>query len=462
MLIPIQLERDQPLQRQLYQQLRELIVTSRLQPGTRMPSTRMMAEQFAISRITVLLTYERLIAEGYLETLRAKGTYVCQPPRKGAAESPVRLETGRAGPAGAAEIGLPDPSLFPASRWRGLMRTALDRLGAQPRVPHPAGHPSLRHAITHWLSTSRGLAVAPEQIIIFNGRQQALHFAAHLVVRPGHRVVIEDPCDPATSCVLSGEGSVLHPVPVDAQGLDIASLPEGPASLVHVTPEHQRPLGVALAHGRRLGLLAWAARNAALVLEEDCDGELRYGEHLGSAPLMSLDTQERVMLLGGFTASLGPWIRITYLVLPQRLVATALAVRRMLDDGHNPLEEQALAELLHSGLYARHLHQIGRVYAGRCAALTAALAEQFGADWPVWGGAAGLSVTWAAPGPLARVVAAARGCGLEAAGVPVGPDGRAVVRLGFGTMPEERLRERVAALADRLQAGSALTALSAD
>ncbi len=327
MLIPIQLTRDQPLQRQLYQQLRELIVSSRLLPGTRMPSTRMMAERFAISRITVLLTYERMIAEGYLETRPAKGTYVSQPPAASAVAAPSRPDRRRPGQEAECRVGLPDPSLFPATRWRTLMRTALDRLGAQVRLPHPAGNPSLRHAIAHWLSRSRGLAVSPEQIIVFHGRQPALHFAAHLAVRPGGMVVIEDPCDPATAAVLASEGGVLHPVAVGAQGIDVDALPAGPACLLHVTPEHQRQLGVALSIGQRQKLLAWAARAEALVLEEDCCGELRCGDFLGPPPLMSLDKAACVMLLGSFAASLGPWINFTYLVLPDRLVGDALAVR---------------------------------------------------------------------------------------------------------------------------------------
>jgi GntR family transcriptional regulator / MocR family aminotransferase len=170
MLIPLNLQRDQPLQQQLYDQLRTLISSERLRAGLRMPPTRALAEQFNTSRNTVLLTYKRLIAEGYLETLPAKGAFVArfavvrlaarQMPA-GFADPPARFvgperEPGRT----PARVGRPDASLFPAGRRRTLIRAALDGLGAQLGADHPAGSPALRRAIADWLSSSRGLAVA--------------------------------------------------------------------------------------------------------------------------------------------------------------------------------------------------------------------------------------------------------------------------------------------------------------
>src|SRR5208282_2524196 len=121
--------------------------------------------------------------------------------------------------------------------------------------------------------------------------------AAHLALRRGARVVVEDPCDANAAAALAGEAAELIRVPVDADGLRTDCLPAGDVALVHVTPEHQRPLGVILARTRRIALLAWAAQAGAQILEEDCEGELRYGE-MNLPPLMSLDTAERVILLG--------------------------------------------------------------------------------------------------------------------------------------------------------------------
>lgn len=475
MLIPLDLQRDQPLQQQLYGQLRALIDAARLRPGLRMPPTRAVAEQFGISRNTVLLTYERLIAEGYLETLPAKGTFVARFPvvrlathrAAGLAEAQARFPaSAHDGAPTEARIGRPDASLFPAGRWRTLMRDALDSQGARLGAAHPAGSPVLRAAIADWLAASRGLAVAPEQVIVMNGRQQALHMAAHLALRPGARVVVEDPCDPDATATLAGEAVELVRVPVDMDGLRIDRLPSGDVALVHVTPEHQRPLGARLSHARRLSLLTWAARIGGLVLEEDCEGELRYGG-LSVPSLMCLDTDECVILLGGFGASLGPWLHLAYLVVPCRLVAAALVIRRLIDDSRHCLEEAALAGLLDSGGYARHVHRLGKAYASRRNALLGALQQHFGTVPATWGTHGGLHLAWFPPadmGSAPYLASLAQRCGLDAAALPAETRQRLPncqpVLLGFGALPERQLAARVGQFASQVQ--SRATALSAD
>ncbi|HUN44305.1 MAG TPA: PLP-dependent aminotransferase family protein [Acetobacteraceae bacterium] len=473
LLIPLKLVRDQPLQQQLYDQLRELIATARLQPGTRMPSTRMLAEQFSISRITALLTYERLIAEGYLQTLPAKGTFVARGPIAPTPDCPTASApaalSGKPDPSASVTIGQPDPALFPAGRWRALTRGALDRFGARLACEHASGHPRLRAAIAGWLSTSRGLAVAPDQIILVNGRQQALHLVTHLLLRPGARAVVEDPCDPRAAAAFTSVGATLARISVDADGLCTGLLPPGRSALVHVTPEHQRPLGVALTAKRRAALLEWAGRAGAVVVEEDCEGELRY-HGMDVPPLMAMDRSEHVILVGGFHCSLGPWLSLGFMAVPLRLIPAALAARRLTDDSTRWLEETALAEFLMSGGYARHLHRLGKAYASRRDALVAALRQNFGESTPIWGSGAGLHLSWGPPGcvgPLGGLARLARQCGLEAAS-PVtegsrnaGPAGQALL-LGFGSAPEMQIGSRVAQFAAALRDGRAGNAIGAD
>lgn len=501
MLIPLKLVRDQPLQQQLYDQLRELIASARLQPGARMPSTRMLAEQFAISRITVLLTYERLIAEGYLHTMPAKGTFVARGPNgcraanggsgpgtgggPGFGWAPLQVgpqtgwdhdkasqtrpaeQRGRtaADCAGAAtaslpeqRVGRPDPSLFPIARWRALLRGVLDRFGAALPPEHPAGSPALRNAIAGWLSASRGLAVAPDQVILVNSRQQALHIAARLSLRPGDRVVLEDPGDHLAACTYADADAAQMRVPVDCDGLRTDLLPGGKAALVHVTPEHQRPLGVLLASERRIALLDWATRADAMVLEEDCDGEFRYGG-MEAPPLMSLDRADRVIHIGCFSAALGPWLTLGYMAVPRSLIIPALAVRRLIDGGTSWLEHTALAEFLESGAYARHVHRLRKVYLARREVLTGALRQHFGATTVLWGGGAGLHLAWHVPpalGPAAAIADLARSYGLEAAAVARAPS--QTVLLGFGAVSERQIDTGVRQLATLHQANEVLIA----
>lgn len=459
MLIPLALNRDQPLQQQLYEQLRLLVQNARLRPGARMPSSRMLADQFGISRVTVLLVYERLIAEGIVETLPARGTFVASVvprPEKSEGGRLAEREMERAQPR---PFGRPDSALFPFGRWRSLMRQALDTMGAQAAPPHPAGDPALREAIALWLSVSRGLAVSAEQIVLVSSRQQGLHLAAHLVHPAGGQVLLEDPCDPAAAAALGGDGRSVARIPVDAEGIVTAALPAA-AGLLHVTPGHQRPLGVMLSAARREALLAWAASCGALVLEDDCDGELRYGAG-GLPSLMALDTQSRVIMLGGFCLSLGPWVQLAYLVLPRELVAAAVAARRSMDDNGTLLEHTALTGLLRGGFYARHLHRIGKVYAARRAAMLGALKRHFDAHATIWGADAGLHLAWfAAPslGTAAEIAAQAHGCGLDAECVP----GRQAVLLGFGSLSEQQIAPRVARLAALLVGDDAPRAQAAD
>jgi GntR family transcriptional regulator / MocR family aminotransferase len=445
MLIPLKLVRDQPLQQQLYEQLLDLIASARLASGTRMPSTRMLADQFSVSRITVLLTYERLIAEGYLTTIPAKGTFVSHAPAPLPARSASRI------PGDSADVplsaGRPDARLFPAGRWRALMRDTLEYLGASLAADHPDGDPALRRAVAQWLSTSRGLAADPDQIILANGRQSALHIVTHLLLRPGTQVVIEQPCDPRAEALIASTGATVIRIPVDEDGIQTDLLPDGPVAMALVTPEHQRPLGAVMSDVRRHNLLAWAERSGATLVADDVDGELRY-ENMDSPQLMSLDCDSRVIHLGGFALSLGPGVHFAYLAVPRRLIATARAASRLIDDHAGRLEATALANLLDSGTYARHLHQLRKVYLGRRDSLMRSLRRHFGADVRIGGHTGGLHFVWHIPhrlGHAREVAALARGQGLDAVSF-----GHAALLMGFGAPDESHMDRGVFRLAEAL------------
>jgi GntR family transcriptional regulator/MocR family aminotransferase len=441
MLIPLKLVRDQPLQQQLYEQLRDLIVSARLAGGTRMPSTRMLADQFSVSRITVLLTYERLIAEGYLATVPAKGTFVSHTrPAQTALPAPKSAGAGGGVPSTA---GRPDARLFPSGRWRALVRDSLDFLGANLAADHQNGDPALRGAIAGWLSTSRGLAIDPDQVILANGRQHALHVAAHMLLHPGVRAVIESPCDPRSEDLVASTGAAVVRVPVDELGLQTELLPAGAVAMALVTPEHQRPLGVVMGHARRQALLAWAERSGATVVADDIDGELRY-ESMDSRPLMSLDRDGRVIHLGGFALSLGPGIRYAYMAVPRPLVARARAASRLVDDHASRLETTALANLLETGAYARHLHQLRKVYLSRRDTLIGALRRHFGQDIRLGGRAGGLHFVWHLPTHLGHpnvVASLARDHGLDAVSF-----GMNALLMGFGTPADNHMELGVSRL----------------
>lgn len=264
-------------------------------------------------------------------------------------------------------------------------------------------------------------------------------------------MVVEDPCEDFAADLYTSAQAEIVRVPVDADGICTNRLPTGPARLVHVTPQHQGPLGVTLSAERRRQLLEWAAQSSATVLEEESQGEFRYAA-VDAPPLMSLDREGRVLHVGCFASTLGPWLTLGYLVVPQWLVPKALAARRLIDDHALWLEEDALAELLDTGAYARHVQRLRKVYHRRRDALIESMQHHFGGNLRLGGSHAGLHLAWRVPeglGSSSEVATLARRAGLQAAALPGAP----VVLLGFA-MPAERLiAAGVAQLAGQLETG---------
>jgi GntR family transcriptional regulator/MocR family aminotransferase len=459
MLMPLRLVQDQPLQRQFYAQIRGLIASGSLRSGARMPSTRLLAEQHSVARITVILAYERLIAEGYLQTRPAAGTFVAGP-------VPARAEAGSSPLGGIPQAvdspprvaldfsaGTLDPTLFPLRRWRALLREKLDRLGAAHDISPPGGSPALCGAIADWLASTRGFAAAPEQVVVLASRGRALALLAQLLLRPGQRAVIETPGDAEADSAYADVGARLLRIPADAEGIETARLPPGSTALAHVSPLQQSRLGVALSPSRRERLMAWAGEAGAVIVEDDSEGDIRFEP--GPPSLMASGSGARVVHLGGFGAVLGPWVGLAYLVLPPdlaRRVRVRVAQQR---DHAGWLEDAALVTYLDIGAYSRHVRHLGKACRERRDVLQGALGQHFGAVrvLPAQGG---LALAWLLPG----AIVSARGLAMAARRIGIGgvepisaPGMRAdlndrIVRLGFAGLPERQLRDGAAALAE--------------
>jgi GntR family transcriptional regulator / MocR family aminotransferase len=453
MLMPLTLERDRPLQQQLYAQLRDLIASGRLSAGARMPSTRLLAEEYSISRITVILTYERLIAEGWLYTLPANGTFVgallpgTAPAAEGATQAPAAVTLR---PPDNHAVGQPDPELFPLGRWHAALRHALDRLGPKASDGGLSGLAALRQNLAEWICATRGLAVAPEQILIVSGRRRALELIARLFLRPGMRAVVEMPCDSLVSGAYAAAGARLLRVPVDGDGLLVERLQDAATALAHVTPGHQKPLGVTLRLERRLRLLEWAERAGAIIIEEDHDADFR-NDPATAKPLASIEGGGPVIHLGSVATAMGPYLSLAYLVFPPHLVGAAAQL--VPEEESGGLEQAALAEFIGGGAFARHVHRARKTYAARRHALTEARQQHF-PQVRLFGADAGLYQAWVLPpelGPASRFAAAARACGLhatdlsESGGASGGLD-QHVVLMDVARCPEKR----VDAMLDRL------------
>lgn len=300
------------------------------------------------------------------------------------------------------------------------------------------------------LGASRGVRAGADDVLICSGAQQAFDLAAKVLLEPGECAAVEDPGYPPLRQALEVHGVRTVPVPVDAEGLVVAALPDD-ARLVYVTPSHQFPLGTPMSLARRLSLLDWAARRGAAILEDDYDAEFRFdGRPL--EPLQALDRRGRVLYVGTFSKVLSPSLRVGTLVAPASAMPALRAARRLSDSHGSPEIQRALAELIEEGLFSRHLRRLHRVYQSRRDRLAAALDRRLGAVLERLLSAAGLHFAARCRDPGLDVdawVARARenGVAVEALG-PYGVRQKvAGLAFGYGVIDEGRIEEGVERLA---------------
>ena len=363
----------EPLGSQLERELREAIRSGRLGTGERLPSSRALAGELGVSRGLVLDCYQQLQAEGYLTTRTGSATRVAagaylQPAPPVQAAPPPRLAVDF-------RPGLPDLSSFPRRDWLWALREAAreaptDAFG----YGDPRGSAALREVLAAYLRRVRGAVADPERLVICSGFAQGLNLILRSLARHGvRRVAVEDPGDLDQPAIAARAGLQAVPVRVDQAGVDVASLAASDARAVVLTPAHQSPTGVVLAAQRRQALIAWANDRDATIIEDDYDAEFRYDrEPVGAVQGLAPD---RVALLGTVSKSLAPAMRLGWIVCPAAL-AEAIAQEKDLDDRGSPwLDQLALATLVQSGRYDRHLRRMRASYARRRATLVDALTE---------------------------------------------------------------------------------------
>lgn len=375
-----------PKFRQVQDQLRMAILQGHLRAGTRLPASRILAEELGLSRQTLVRVLENLKAEGYLEARQGAGTFVSaalplrpKPARSAQADGDASPRLSRIGALSrgvSAEIGrvqpkpfLPNqPALdqFPFAIWRKCWNAAARGGRVGMGYGDVAGELVLRQRIAEYLALHRRDPCDPEQIVITPGGHAAFTLAALALADPGDGVWFEDPGPVTTSHLFRTLGLNLCLADVDADGMDVAgAMARHPdARLAFVMPSRHHPLGVTLSLPRRLALLEWARANDSWIIEDDYDSEFRYdGAPLPS--IRSIDSHGRVIYAGSFSKALYPGIRIGYLVLPQPLVGTFRNLSGLIHRSV-PVETQlALAEFIGGGHFASHLRRMRSLYGER-------------------------------------------------------------------------------------------------
>jgi GntR family transcriptional regulator/MocR family aminotransferase len=450
--------------------LRQAIREGRLGPGSRLPSTRALALDLGLARGTVSEAYAQLVAEGFLSARQGSGTVVASQPARPAVVRPDEVIADR--PRFDFHPGRLDMSGFPRTLWASALRRTLrsmpdDAFG----YGDTRGHGDARRALAAYLGRARGVLASPDQVVLCSGFVQALGLTcAALKARGARAVAIEDPILPDHREVVAAAGLEVVPIPVDEGGLRVDLLESYQADqrgtgrtatfggrridAVVVTPAHQFPLGGTLLPERRSALARWARETGALIVEDDYDGELRYDRQPVGA-LQGLDP-DRVAYAGTASKSLAPALRLGWLALPAWLVDDVVAAKRLADRHGGVVEHLALADLLESGSFDRHVRQRRAECRGRRDGLLAMLAARAPGLRTV-GLAAGLHVVLWLPtdGPSeAEIVqrAAERSVGLFPLGPlwhdPVGKPPGLVI--GYASPLRHRFQAALAALGDVL------------
>jgi len=463
-----------PLRSQLEQALRSSIQAGRLQAGDVLPPSRRLAAELGVSRGLVVDCYAQLAAEGYLASHIGSATRVAidarpVPPAPHATASAPRLQAPRLqaprlqapslqAPSLQIEFrpGVPDLSSFPRRDWLWAQGEAC-RTAPKDDLTYgdPRGSAVLRHVLASYLRRVRGAVAEPGQMVICAGFAQGLTLILRtLAAERIRRVAVEEP-GPTYREIVAGRAQVeAIPIPVDERGINVDALADTGARAVVVTPAHQAPTGAVMAPERRHALLAWARRHDAIVIEDDYDSEFRYDrEPIGTLQGLAPD---RVALLGSVSKSLAPALRLGWIVCPPQLAGPLAHGKHYDDRGCPALDQLALAALLESGRFDRHLRRMRTVYSARRDTLLRAL-RTHAPSTRITGLAAGFHAAASLPEHIDEqtVTSTARTRSIGLHGMSAyrfdGATTPPRLVLGFGNLTERAIEQGIAAVGDLLR-----------
>ena len=483
------------LQRRIQQMIAESILTGRLRPAERLPSTRKLAQHLGVSRITVTLAYTELLADEYLVARQRSGYYVAEmapgaarlpspraplhptahqrshpePNRPAALIDWDRHLIGRFSGTPRVEktpdwrrfrypfvFGQVDATLFDRQSWRLCMLQALGQkdFAALTDDQEDRDDPLLVEFITRHTLPRRGILARPEQVLVTLGAQNALWLAARVLLGPGRHAAIEDPCYPGLRDVLAQTGCKVSLVDVGPEGLAPEALPDQ-VDVIFTTPSHQAPTGATMPADARARLLASAEARGALIVEDDYEFEMAFLRP-ALAAVKSLPGGERVIYAGSFSKSLFPSLRLGYLVGPEPFIQEARALRASILRHPPGLMQRTAGYFLSRGHFDARIRRLGRVYGARHTAMRTAIA-QHGLTIVGPGPTGGSSLWMRAPEAVDTADLAHR---LRADDVLIEPGlpffaradaPRNFYRLAYSSIPAERIDDGIARIAQHLR-----------
>lgn len=347
-----------PLYIQLYQYIRDNILSGSIQGGEKLPSLRSLAKDLGISITTIGLAYDQLQVEGYISSRQGSGYFVSQVP-SGSGFPGYPIRRGEDPFSEAENPYFFDPATFDFNKWKKCMNQVLTEHASLLFFEgDPQGEAALRREIAKYVYQSRGVVCQPSQIVIGAGTQQITGQLSIILRQLSvFRVVLEDPCYLPVKNSFRDRGFHLVQVPVDQTGIRIEDLPSGTPSAVYVNPSNQFPTGAVIPIGRRYELLAWASENNSIIIEDDYDSELRYfGRPIPA--LQGLDTDQRVVYLGSFSSTLYPSVKISYMILPDSMADIFQRQKSDYTQTCSKAEQLALALYMEKGQYQTGIRKL--------------------------------------------------------------------------------------------------------
>lgn len=442
---------------QIYTYYRDEIAARRMPAGMKLSSVRELAQTAGVSKMTVEKAYYQLASEGYI-IRRTKARYeVAAMAVPGKDEQPLPKAETKARPQVPVQYdfgsGDMDMERFPMAVWRKLMNRVLNEPDYLLASQDEQGVPALREALSRYVYERRGVHAAPERIIIGSGTIPLLAVLASLLGRDYEKIAVEEPGFRLGRELFRSRGYEICPIPVQEGSLSVNELKKSGARLVYVSPSHQFPTGTVMPAGMRYALLNWAAEHDGMIIEDDYDSELRYYGRPVPA-LQGLDRAGRVIYMGSLSKVLPPFVRLSYMVLPQHLYTRYAAGRDVFRQGASVLEQCVLAEYIRTGELTRQVRRLRKDYQEKGELMEQFLYRAFGGKIRVSRIVSGvychivLDSTYAEDELLER--AAAHGC--RVLSVQSFYENQDVhtdkgFLLSFSKIPGCKLREAVAALA---------------
>lgn len=460
--IQLQADSEKCLYEQIYEYIQCEIKEGKLLQGERLPSTRSLAENLQVARSTVEMAYEQLLSEGYIESRPYRGYFVCKieelfqldKEKKGKRKPPLAKEEPMPGEGYSYDFSPTriDMTAFPFSVWRRLHKKVLGDENEELYARGDAqGDYGFRETIARYLHASRGVNCTPEQIIVGAGNDYLLMLLEKILGK-GLSIAMENPTYKRAFRIFSSFSYPITTVDMDESGMKVEELRKTDAQLAYVMPSHQYPTGTVMPIGRRSELLKWAnEKEDRYLIEDDYDSEFRYkGKPIPS--LQASDKNDKVIYVGTFSKSIAPAIRVSYMVLPMKLVQAYQENCYFYSTTVSRIEQKILDEFIRGGYFERHLNKMRKLYKDKHDLLLEEL-KPFEKEFEITGENAGLHLllTSQTGRTEAELLEKALEFGVKIYGLSDSlsdgtKDTSHTVILGYGSLTMEEIREGVEAL----------------